>query len=69
MSGGEKRRAWVGDLVHDEDADRQGIVTDVRGGALWVLRPVYGTHRWTSPWPERLRVVRTREDRLRESRD
>lgn len=33
MTGEQKRRAWVGDMIHDEDADRRGIVADVRGGA------------------------------------
>ncbi|AJP01596.1 hypothetical protein TU94_08885 [Streptomyces cyaneogriseus subsp. noncyanogenus] len=66
MSGERKRRAWVGDLIHDQDADRRGIVEDVRGGATWVLRPEYGPHRWTSQQPDRLRVIKTREERLRD---
>ncbi|MFJ8729044.1 hypothetical protein [Streptomyces bauhiniae] len=64
MSRGEGT-AWVGDLVHDEDAGRRGIVTDVRGGATWVLRPEFGTGQWTSLAPERLTVLRPRE-RIRE---
>lgn len=52
MSGADT--AWVGDLVHDEDTGRRGIVTDVRGGSTWVLRPEFGTGRWTSRAPERL---------------
>ncbi|MGW2466528.1 hypothetical protein [Streptomyces bauhiniae] len=60
MSGGEGT-AWVGDLVHDEDAGRRGIVTDVRGGAMWVLRPEFGTGQWTSLAPERLTVLMPRE--------
>ncbi|MFC4503407.1 MULTISPECIES: hypothetical protein [Streptomyces] len=35
----DERQPWVGDLIHDKDADRRGIVTDVRVGAVWVLRP------------------------------
>ncbi|MFI8087745.1 hypothetical protein ACIF9R_05420 [Streptomyces sp. NPDC086080] len=66
MTGEGKRRAWVGDLIHDEDAGRRGIVADVLGGATWVLRPEYGSVRWTSRQPERLRVIRTREERLRD---
>ncbi|MEU7089643.1 hypothetical protein OG350_30145 [Streptomyces achromogenes] len=66
MTGEQGRRAWVGDLIHDEDADRRGIVADVRGGATWVLRPEYGPDRWTSQRPDRLRVIKTREERLRE---
>ncbi|MET7639358.1 hypothetical protein [Streptomyces sp. NPDC005438] len=58
----EKRSPWVGDLVHDEDTDRDGIVTDVQGGALWVLRPEMGTGRqWTSEHPERLTVLEARQ--------
>ncbi|MER8033389.1 hypothetical protein ABTZ78_30985 [Streptomyces bauhiniae] len=61
MSGEQGRGAWVGDLVHDEDADRRGIVTDVRGGTLWVLRPEYGTGQWTSESPERLTLLEARQ--------
>ncbi|MFD4575295.1 hypothetical protein ACFWNK_35090 [Streptomyces sp. NPDC058417] len=66
MTGGQERRAWVGDLIHDQDADRRGIVADVRGGATWVLRPEYGPDRWTSQRPDRLQVIKTREEMLRE---
>ncbi|WP_199821138.1 hypothetical protein [Streptomyces fulvoviolaceus] len=48
----ERPRVWVGDQVHDANADREGIVTDVKGGT-YVLRPVYmwsGT--WTAPSPQ-----------------
>ncbi|MDQ0749948.1 hypothetical protein QF034_004179 [Streptomyces africanus] len=58
-----ERRPWVGDLVHDEIAGRRGVVTDVRGGAVWVLRPEYGPGQWTSRQPERLAVVTGREER------
>ncbi|MET7509357.1 hypothetical protein [Streptomyces albidoflavus] len=61
MSG---RTPWVGDLVHDEEADRRGIVTDVRGGTVWVLRPEYGVERWTSERPERLTLLTPREEML-----
>ncbi|CAL9399280.1 hypothetical protein SUDANB105_01417 [Streptomyces sp. enrichment culture] len=57
MTGEQKRRAWVGDLIHDEDAGRRGVVADVRGGVTWVLRPECGPGRWTSRRPERLRVI------------
>lgn len=60
-----ERRPWVGDVVHDEIADRRGIVTDVRGGAVWVLRLESGPGHWTSRRPERLTVVTRREERLR----
>lgn len=66
MTGEQERRAWVGDLIHVEDADRRGIVADVRGGVTWVLRPESGPDRWTSQLPERLRVIKTREERVRD---
>ncbi|MGW1605000.1 hypothetical protein [Streptomyces eurythermus] len=66
MTDEQKRRAWVGDLIHDDDADRHGIVTDVYGGSTWVLRPERGPDQWTSQQPHRLRVIKTREERLRE---
>ncbi|MEU6083764.1 hypothetical protein [Streptomyces sp. NPDC047108] len=62
-----RRTPWVGDLIHDRDAGRRGIVTDVRGGALWVLRPESGPGRWTSPQPDHLVLVTPRarmRDRL-----
>ncbi|UPZ28152.1 hypothetical protein MUK60_10185 [Streptomyces sp. LRE541] len=61
MSG--ERKPWVGDLIHDEEADRRGVVTDVRGGTVWVLRPETGAGEWTSEHPERLAVVTPRERR------
>ncbi|MFF3765292.1 hypothetical protein ACFYYR_14560 [Streptomyces sp. NPDC001922] len=57
-----RRTPWVGDPVQDEDADRCGVVTDVRGGALWVLRPEHGAGQWTSEHPERLTVVTPRDE-------
>ncbi|MFH9061334.1 hypothetical protein ACH4GM_08990 [Streptomyces coeruleorubidus] len=59
-----ERRPWVGDLIHDETADRRGVVTDVRGGAVWVLRPESGPGQWISRQPDRLRVLKPREERL-----
>ncbi|WP_049570403.1 hypothetical protein [Streptomyces sp. SBT349] len=53
---------WIGDEVHDEDAGRDGIVTDVRDG-IYVLRPPLGTTEWTSAHPHRLTVVVPREQR------
>ncbi|MFJ6631991.1 hypothetical protein ACIQMR_11430 [Streptomyces sp. NPDC091376] len=57
-----ERKPWVGDLIHDTDANRRGVVTDVRGGAVWVLRPESGPGQWTSRQPERLTVVTPREE-------
>ncbi|MFF9806641.1 hypothetical protein ACF1G5_16170 [Streptomyces coeruleorubidus] len=58
-----EQRPWVGDLIHDEITDRSGVVTDVRGGAVRVLRPESGPGYWTSRQPERLTVVTPREER------
>ncbi|CAM5736255.1 hypothetical protein [Streptomyces hirsutus] len=59
----DERSPWVGDLIHDKDADRRGIVTDVRGGSLWGLRPELGPGKpWTSDRPERLGLVTPREE-------
>jgi hypothetical protein len=58
----------LGDLIHDEDTDRRGTVTNVQGDT-WVLRPESGPYRWTSRPPDRLRLIRTREERLREGDD
>jgi hypothetical protein len=61
----KRRRVWVGDTVYDPNADRHGIVTDVKNG-LYVLRPVdmwWGT--WTARDPDKLEVTLTREERLR----
>ncbi|MEU6028043.1 hypothetical protein ABZ825_13615 [Streptomyces tauricus] len=61
MSG--ERKPWVGDLIHDEEANRRGVVTDVRSAGVWVLRPEAGGREWTSEHPERLTVVTPRERR------
>lgn len=58
----EKRQPWVGDHVRDQDADRTGIVTDVREGT-YVLRPLTGPGEWTAEDSERLTVIVPREDR------
>ncbi|WP_030017302.1 hypothetical protein [Streptomyces monomycini] len=60
-----ERGPWVGDLVHDEDAGRRGIVTDVRGRSVWVLRPEHESGQWTSRQPQRLTVV-TPHEHMRE---
>lgn len=57
-----ERTPWVGDLIHNENAGRCGIVTDVRGGAVWVLRPESGPGQWTSEQPECLTVMSPREE-------
>ncbi|MET9695898.1 hypothetical protein ABZY31_03095 [Streptomyces sp. NPDC006529] len=59
-------RAWIGDLVEDEDG-QPAVVTDVAGGAVWVLRPPDGllAPHWITTDPGSLYVVQTRADRLR----
>ncbi|AZS70854.1 hypothetical protein DDE74_07780 [Streptomyces lydicus] len=53
---------WVGDLVHDEDADRTGIISDVRKG-VYVLRPDTGPGEWFCSAPDRLTLIVPREER------
>ncbi len=60
MNGAGK--PWVGDLVHDEGADRTGVVSDVRDG-VYVLRPDNGPGHWLCDAPGRLTVVVPREER------
>ncbi|MFB7111714.1 hypothetical protein [Streptomyces sp. NPDC056291] len=50
-------KAWVGDQVFDEDAQREGIVTDVKNG-VYLLRPLAGGGAgWLSSTPDQLRVT------------
>lgn len=61
-----RNRAEVGDQV--KDTTGQGaIVTDIKGGTTWVLRPVYAgnfTTRWETDDPDTLTVTRRRADRI-----
>jgi len=66
----EQPRVWVGDQVHDTDADREGIVTDVKSGT-YILRPLH-THwagTWTAPSDENLTLTLSREERLKRRRE
>ncbi|MFJ3497754.1 hypothetical protein ACIPPJ_29770 [Streptomyces sp. NPDC086091] len=66
--GEERPKAWVGDQVWDEDAGKEGVVTDVRGG-VYVLRELYTwALTWTAPGGDRLRVTVPRLERLRRRR-
>lgn len=56
-------RPWVGDEVRDETTGRAAIITDVRGGQSYVLRPVIGAGEWIAEDPGRLTLVRRRQDR------
>jgi hypothetical protein len=55
-------KPWVGDQIHDEDLDRDGIITDVRAGT-YVLRPLWGRGEWTNQDHERLTLIVALQDR------
>jgi hypothetical protein len=59
-------KAWVGDVVFDEDAERTGLVHDVRQG-VFVLRPLTGGayERWQCHDVDRLTIVTSREERMK----
>ncbi|CAM5666257.1 putative protein OS=Streptomyces fumanus OX=67302 GN=GCM10018772_10080 PE=4 SV=1 [Streptomyces fumanus] len=61
-----RARAGVGDLIEDADG-RHAIVTDIKQGAVWVLRPVSGgtTNQWETDEPDSLHVIETREERVK----
>ncbi|MGW3153986.1 hypothetical protein ACWDG9_04670 [Streptomyces sp. NPDC001073] len=51
-------KAWVGDTVHDEIADKTAIVTDVQRGSTFILRPPSGGgESWVAQDPSKLTVV------------
>ncbi|MDG4856709.1 hypothetical protein P8605_00750 [Streptomyces sp. T-3] len=58
-------QAEVGDLVEDATG-RQAIVTDIRQGGIWVLRPPESgtTTQWDTDDPTSLRVLQKRAARL-----
>ncbi|MFI9232995.1 hypothetical protein [Streptomyces rimosus] len=56
MSGIPGWVTWFGTARPDD----RGIVTDVLGGAEWVLRPESGPGQWNSRRPERLTLVTPR---------
>ncbi len=60
-----RARAEVGDLVEDANG-RHAIVTDIRQGIDWVLRPVSGspTTQWETDEPDTLHIIETRTERL-----
>ncbi|WP_430376675.1 hypothetical protein [Streptomyces sp. B1-3] len=61
--------AWVGDTVYDPNAEREGVITDVKDG-VYVLRPVHtwaGT--WTAPVNAELEITLSREERIRRRRE
>ncbi|MFJ4337910.1 hypothetical protein [Streptomyces sp. NPDC088915] len=51
-------KPWVGDQVRDEATGRKAIVTDVREGSVYILRPVAGGGAfWEAEDPGRLTVT------------
>ncbi|MFE1198656.1 hypothetical protein ACFW6E_38915 [Streptomyces olivaceoviridis] len=60
-----RARAEVGDLVSDANG-RHAIVTDIKRGTDWVLRPESGslTTQWETDEPDTLLVIETRAERL-----
>ncbi|MFD3948023.1 hypothetical protein [Streptomyces sp. NPDC058579] len=51
-------KPWVGDQVRDEATNRKAIVTDVRAGSFYVLRPIAGGGAfWEVEDPKRLTVI------------
>ncbi|MFF1422410.1 hypothetical protein [Streptomyces sp. NPDC058280] len=56
-------KAWVGDQIRDEDSEREGIVTDVRRGTIYILRPLYGPGQWENRNVDRLTVTVPLSDR------
>ncbi|OIK00199.1 hypothetical protein [Streptomyces monashensis] len=60
-----RAQAEVGDLVEGADG-RHAIVTDIKQGTAWVLRPESGspTTQWETDEPDTLHVIETRTDRL-----
>ncbi|MBT2478992.1 hypothetical protein [Streptomyces sp. ISL-94] len=60
-----RRRAWVGDLVKDEDG-REAIVTDVAADTVWILRSVdtFLGDQWITTDPDSLLVLRSRAQRV-----
>ncbi|GAA3078904.1 hypothetical protein [Streptomyces glomeratus] len=60
-----RARAEVGDLVSDANGSH-AIVTDIRQGTNWILRPESGslTAQWETDEPDTLHVIETRTERL-----
>ena len=58
-------RAEVGDLVQDAHG-RRAIVTDIKQGRIWILRPASGgaTTQWETDTPASLTVLQPRAARL-----
>ncbi|WP_405459666.1 hypothetical protein OG786_20855 [Streptomyces sp. NBC_00101] len=57
-------KPWVGDQVRDEEAGRDGVITDVQGGTVYVLRALRGPDQWKSRRGDRLTVVVPLQDQI-----
>jgi len=67
---GTKPKAWVGDQVHDVNAGKEGVVTDVKSDGSYVLRPLYVRFRtWTVPNADGLEITVSREEPIRRRRE
>ncbi|CAL9294288.1 hypothetical protein SUDANB148_02308 [Streptomyces sp. SudanB148_2056] len=65
----EEKSPWVGDQVYDADADREGVISDVKNGT-YVLRAVDSWARtWTAPSAENLTLTVARLERLKKERE
>ncbi|WP_432043771.1 hypothetical protein [Streptomyces cadmiisoli] len=67
----EQQSPWVGDQVYDSNAEKEGVVTDVKNGTTYVLRPVrspWGQH-WTAPSADVLEVTVPRQERVAREKD
>ncbi|MEU8556046.1 hypothetical protein ACN6K5_001308 [Streptomyces violaceoruber] len=64
----EDRSPWVGDQVFDEEAGKEGVVTDVKG-TTFILREVYAwALTWTAQDPDKLTVTVPRQERVKRER-
>ncbi|MFB7650457.1 MULTISPECIES: hypothetical protein [unclassified Streptomyces] len=65
----EQTTAWVGDQVFDEEACREGIVSDVKRDGTYILREVcLWALTWTAQDPDKLTVTVPREERIKRER-
>ncbi|MFD0210794.1 hypothetical protein ACFVH9_17075 [Streptomyces hirsutus] len=66
----EEKPPWVGDQVHDANADKEGVVTDVKNGT-YILRPVhsYWGQTWTASDAEVLTITVSRLERIKRERE
>lgn len=65
----EQKSPWVGDQVYDSNADKEGVITDVKG-ETFILRPVHTwAHTWTAPCADVLEVTVPRLERVARERE